>query len=147
MKNTCPNDIFTCPPPPHIEILMSTTLLACPILATVLSSSFKMFARIWLLLALGKQASAYGAPWSIHVNFQQMPPTAKNEIVSHNHVPQFLSLIWHFFPLSLQVQRSQPISTCHWLQRGTYQNQWPRDHMTSCKMDTRVLLHQSVFNS
>ena len=38
------------------------TILACPIWATVISWSFKMPARIWLLLARGKWASACLAP-------------------------------------------------------------------------------------
>ena len=36
------------------------TLLACPIRATVISWSFKMLTRIWLLHAPDNQASAYG---------------------------------------------------------------------------------------
>ena len=39
-----------------------STLLACPIRATVISWSFIMLARIWLLLAPGNRASAYVAP-------------------------------------------------------------------------------------
>ena len=39
------------------------TLPACPIRATVISWSFKMLARIRLLLAPGNRASAYVAPW------------------------------------------------------------------------------------
>ena len=42
---------------------MSTIYLACPIRATVISGSFKMLARIWLLLPPGNRASAYVAPW------------------------------------------------------------------------------------
>ena len=64
MKNTCPNDIFTCPQKKksyflYWKLLYVQNTLACPIRATVINWSFKMLARIWLLLAPGNRASAY----------------------------------------------------------------------------------------
>ena len=68
MKNTCQNDIFICPKKKknnfvYYKLYVHNTLWACPIRETVISWSFKMLARIWLLLAPGNRASAYVAPW------------------------------------------------------------------------------------
>ena len=64
------SDLFTCPPKEKILYFVlkvacpqyAFTNVACPIWATLISWSFKMFVRIWLLLALGNRASAYVAP-------------------------------------------------------------------------------------
>ena len=107
------------------------TLLFCPIRATVFYWSFKMLARLWLLLATGNRASAYVAPCtclnSLFATFADLHDrkvatfanlrsythaycsfVLLNEaisIVSGSHCAHEL-LIWLFgFPYDLQVKR------------------------------------------
>ena len=66
-KNSCPNDIFTCPKKKKLFVVLIVVCpqytFSLPDSAAVISWSFEMLARIWLLLAPGSQASAYVAPW------------------------------------------------------------------------------------
>ena len=63
IKNTCPNDMFTCPKKKKSYFVfwkshVHNTLLACPIQATYFLV-FQMLARILLLVAPGNWASAF----------------------------------------------------------------------------------------
>ena len=59
MKNTCPNDNFTCPHKKKKKKCIEShyvhnNFLYCPIWATVIFWYLKMLARVWRLLAPGK---------------------------------------------------------------------------------------------
>ena len=75
LKNTCPDYIFTCPKEKKNNFLywkLGVPQYPCSILATVISWSFKVLARIYLLLAYVSYGSAYVAPcfvngvWKLH---------------------------------------------------------------------------------
>ena len=99
-RNTCPNDIFTCPEKKIFFFFFKSyvhyTLLACP------PWSFKMLAQIWLLLALRNRASAKCS-------------TLLNMFVKMHFLKEFGNLDPHLHMLHWYIYlwvRTKTLSTC-----------------------------------
>ena len=117
---------FYLPPTDNRVILMYwksyvyNTLLAYLIRETVIFWSFKMLARIWLLLALRNQASAYVAPVQWYLHF--LPSRTQSryyEYLKKNCSPEglhfdyvYLYKIWCTFNLMIVI----PVFSSIWKQ-------------------------------